>query len=186
MSAEVSVTGLLDCFVAYQRTHPPALRTSAMQNTSSSRKTVRIESLARRLTEVAEAGGRVDIEVVKQTVDEIATMEDTPAKDGYLVRPPMRANDWAWFTVRNVARLTILCVAMQQPFLWKGPQYRRHWCGNPGALEGNTCTLEAQSFSTDLQKDWDAAHNYGFSQAEPLSEEQIEAQRAQLTSLGLM
>jgi hypothetical protein len=36
-------------------------------------------------------------------------------------------------------RLTIIVVASSQPLLYHGPQYKRHWCGNPDVGWGNGC-----------------------------------------------
>ena len=142
MCAEVSVTAFIDCIVTYLRVQAhrdtAVTRSANASDDPSAPRVIDVEVLTRRLREVADSGGRVDAESVKQTVDELATIKPDAADADK--RPPMQQSDWIWFAVRNAIRLCILMVAIQQPFLWEGPQYRRHWCGNPAALEGNTCT----------------------------------------------
>ena len=41
--------------------------------------------------------------------------------------------------LKTVFRLCIVAVAWNQPGLWDGPQYHRHWCGNPNVNGFNGC-----------------------------------------------
>ena len=39
-------------------------------------------------------------------------------------------------------RLAVLYVAISQPLLYNGVQYKRHWCGNPNVKWGNGCSWD--------------------------------------------
>ena len=40
---------------------------------------------------------------------------------------------------KTIIRLIIILICISQPFLWGGPQYKRHWCGNPLVKGFNGC-----------------------------------------------
>ena len=71
------------------------------------------------------------------------------ARPGSTLGSPTSANMNYWTYRRQASvlvavlfRLVILYIAISQPLLYDGVQYKRHWCGNPNVGWGNGCSWD--------------------------------------------
>lgn len=52
--------------------------------------------------------------------------------------PPSKS-EYMTICFKTLIRIVIILICISQPFLWDGPQYKRHWCGNPLVMGFNGC-----------------------------------------------